>query len=175
MSVNKLFDVTQFQGDNVAVLRQVLDKIAHDALTFKFTTVLPTAENVNYHEVVIYDPGTSPRKVCVKSGKGELICFYAPAVLGPGAPVTVVTGPTYTALTSDYVILATGPVTITLYDAVANDAKTLYIKRMTSGGANTVIIDGQGAQTIDGALTQTLNVRYASVQLYAGSGVWHII
>ena len=174
MSVNKLFDVTQFQGDNVAVLRQVLDKIAHDALTFKFTSVLPTAENVNYHEVVIYDPGTSPRKVCVKSGKGELVCFYAPSVLGPGAPVTVVSGPTYTVTASDYVILATGQITITLPDAVTSDGRTLYIKRMNAG-APTVIIDGLGAQTIDNQLTQTLVVRYVSVQLYAGSGNWWII
>lgn len=175
MSVSKVFDVTGFQEDNVAVLRRVLDQISHDALTFKFTDKVPTVDTVNYHEVVIYDSGTSPRKVCVKSGKGELICFWMPSVLGPGAPVTVVTGPTYTATASDYVILATGPVTITLPDAVANDAKTMYIKRMTSGGANTVIIDGQGSQTIDNALTQTLNVRYVSVQIYAGSGNWWII
>ena len=174
MSVNKLFDVTQFQDNNMAVLRRILDQVSHDALTFKFTDQLPTVDNVAYHEVVIYDTGSSPRKVCVKSGKGELICFWMPSVLAPGAPATVVTGPTYTALATDYVILATGQITITLMDAVANDAKTLYIKRMNAGAA-TVIIDGQGSQTIDGTLTKTLVVQYTAVQLYAGSGNWHII
>jgi hypothetical protein len=72
------------------------------------------------------------------------------------------------------VILATGPITINLYDAVANDAKTLYIKRMTSGAA-AVTIDGLGAQTIDGTATKVLNTQYTAVQLYAGTGNWHII
>ena len=174
MSVKKLYDVTQFQGDNLAVLRKVMDQMSHDSLTFKFTDKMPTVDNVGFHEVVIYDTGGPLKKVCMKSGKGNLVCFYAPAVLGPGAPATVVTGPSYTVTANDYVILATGQVTITLPDAVANDARTLYIKRMNAGAA-TVIIDGQGSQTIDGQLTQTLVVRYVSVQLYAGQGNWWII
>lgn len=61
---------------------------------------------------------------------------------------------TYTALTSDDVILATsGTFTVTLFTAAGNTGKTLDIK---NGGAGTVTVDGSSTETIDGELTFTL-------------------
>lgn len=66
-----------------------------------------------------------------------------------------------------------GDVTITLL-ALASRTKNrpVYIKKVA--GANNVIIDGDGAETIDGAATQTIAILYESLSLIPGASEWYI-
>jgi hypothetical protein len=53
-------------------------------------------------------------------------------------------------------------------------AKTVYhIKKM--GSTALVIIDGNGTETIDGALTATLTTQYESIMLVSDGIEWHVI
>jgi len=71
MSIAKLQDVTKFDDQNLPVLKGILDKMAHDALTIRFTDVTPTTNTVTFHEIVIFDDATT-RRAYVKTGKGTL-------------------------------------------------------------------------------------------------------
>jgi len=79
----------------------------------------------------------------------------------------------YTATTSDYLIDCTsGTFTITLYAASGNAGRILMVK---NSGAGTITVDGNGAETIDGAATYSLAVQYATVQIMSDGTNWKII
>ena len=93
--------------------------------------------------------------------------------------------PTVLAKTADYtvaasdganvLILATsssGNVTITLYAASGNSGKVVQVKKLVA--ANSVIIDGNSSETIDGATTQTITAQYTSLSLVCDGSNWHI-
>ena len=100
---------------------------------------------------------------------------------------TVATTVTVLTKTSDYTcttgdcgsnaaILTTssgGNVTITLYAASGNTGKIVQVKKMVA--ANSVIIDGNSAETIDGATTQTITAQYTNLTLLCDGSNWHII
>ncbi|MCI5056445.1 MAG: hypothetical protein MRY83_10080, partial [Flavobacteriales bacterium] len=68
-----------------------------------------------------------------------------------------------------------GSVTITLpATSAVSTGKTYHIKK-TDGTANNVIIDGNGAETIDGALNQTSNVPYGGWKIVSDGSNWMII
>jgi hypothetical protein len=67
----------------------------------------------------------------------------------------------YTALTTDSIILCnatSGNITITLYTSVGNSGRKLTIIK-TDSSTNTVTIDGNSTETINGALTMALAVQ----------------
>jgi hypothetical protein len=64
--------------------------------------------------------------------------------------------------------------TITLPTAADNSGRVLSIKKVDSG-AGKVIIDGEGAETIDGATTVTLIARYESITITCNGTAWFII
>ena len=172
MSVNKLYDVTQFGQENLTVLRRILDQVAHDALTFKFTDVVPTVSTVNFHEVVLYDNGKGSRRMCVKTGKGNLIC-YTFGGIGPATHVSA----DYTITDTDFVILVdatAAPVTITLPTAVGREGRIFEVKRVSSN-ANTVTLDGNGGETIDNSTEQIYSLPYVSLTVYSDGTEWWII
>ena len=92
------------------------------------------------------------------------------------ASVTTVITTSYTA-GAEHVILvdddtAGGTVTIAL-PAVA-DGDTLYhIKKL--GSTALVVVDGDEAETIEGALTATLTTQYESIMLVSDGVSWHVI
>lgn len=98
---------------------------------------------------------------------------------GISTPTTSVTATTYTTLATDSVILvdddtAAAEVTVTLLAAAtAGDGFLLNIKK--TGSTANVVIDGSGAETIDGATTNTLTTQYESVKLICDGTEWHII
>lgn len=98
---------------------------------------------------------------------------------GISTPTTSVTATTYTTLATDSVILvdddtAAAEVTVTLLAAAtAGDGFLLNIKK--TGSTANVVIDGNGAETIDGATTNTLTTQYESVKLICDGTEWHII
>jgi hypothetical protein len=84
---------------------------------------------------------------------------------------------TYTATTSDDVILAStagGAYSITLYAASGNSGKVLRIKK-TTNDFTVLTIDGNSSETIDGAVTTTLNTQYEEVTLVCDGTNWHIL
>jgi hypothetical protein len=79
----------------------------------------------------------------------------------------------YTATNDDYVIDCTsGTFTVTLPASGARTGRILIIK---NSGAGTITVDGNGAETIDGAATYSLAVQYATVQIMSDGTNWKII
>jgi hypothetical protein len=88
---------------------------------------------------------------------------------------TSVTATTYTTLSTDSNILAdnaAGVAVTLLAAATAGDGYELTIKR--TGATGTITIDGDGTETIDGALTATLTTQYESLTLLCDGSNWHI-
>ena len=80
---------------------------------------------------------------------------------------------TYTATTSDYFIDCTsGTFTVNIFTAVGNTGRILIIK---NSGAGTITVDPNGAQTIDGAATQSLSTQWSRVHIISDGTNWKII
>lgn len=109
--------------------------------------------------------------VITNSGVGT---FFGMALTMPGA-FTVKTAD-YTATNLDDVIAGNnsgGAITITLPAvAVAIPGKRYTIKRINT---QNVVIDGDGAETIDGVATKTLGSQYAFITLVRGTSSWLIV
>lgn len=83
---------------------------------------------------------------------------------------------TYTALTTDKAINASGSAfTITLYAASGNAGRMLIVTKTDSTLANIVTIDANASETINGSLTTTLNTQYESLTLYCDGSNWIIL
>ena len=83
----------------------------------------------------------------------------------------------YTALITDEIILVdatAGNVTITLPAAASNSGKE-YIVKKTDNTSNIVIIDGNSTETIDGALTQTIQEQYGAYKIITDASNWYIV
>jgi hypothetical protein len=79
--------------------------------------------------------------------------------------------------TDDTVILASaasGNITLTLPIAGGYPGKIYMIKK-TDATVNTVTIDGDGSETIDGALTKVISTQYDSMQIACDGVNWFII
>ena len=66
-----------------------------------------------------------------------------------------------------------GSRTITLYAASSNSGRQVKVKKIDSS-ANTVTIDGNSSETIDGATTQVIEAQYTSLSLVCDGSNWHI-
>lgn len=82
-----------------------------------------------------------------------------------------------TANTTDNVYLAdatSASLTITLPDAIINKDQIVVVKKVDTS-VNTVTIDGNGAQTIDGAATVVLSTQYHFRVMVSDGSNWHVI
>ncbi len=82
----------------------------------------------------------------------------------------------YTATTTDSLIVAdatSGSFTITLYTAAGNSGRRITIYKDDSS-TNTVTIDGNSTETIDGELTRVLRFRREKVTLISNGSFWYI-
>ena len=80
---------------------------------------------------------------------------------------------TYTATTSDYFIDCTsGTFTVNLFTAVGNTGRIIIVK---NSGTGTITVDPNGAQTIDGAATQSLSTQWSRVHIISDGANWKII
>ena len=83
----------------------------------------------------------------------------------------------YTAVTTDYTILCNAiasSFTVTLPTAVDNAGKVFIIKKI-DGTGNTVTIDADGIETIDGELTQPISTQYDAITVQSDDTNWYII
>lgn len=90
-------------------------------------------------------------------------------------PVNTVTT-TYTVTAGDYTVLGDttgGGFTITLPPASPNKGRIFIIKKTVA--ANTLTIDGDGSETIDGLATQALTTQYDSITVHSDGSNWHIL
>ena len=117
--------------------------------------------------------GTGVTSVDTSPGSGRQT---RPSSTTTYSTLSVVTKTTnYTATDADDFILVDasgGAVTITLM-AAASRTRPLYVKKIDSS-ANGAVIDANGAETIDGATTQTIAVQYASLSLISNGASWSI-
>lgn len=83
----------------------------------------------------------------------------------------------YTATADDFTLLVDasgGNKTITLPAASGNTGKIYVIKKTDSSG-NTVTIDGDGSETIDGATTKVISTQYVSFMIQCDGSNWWVI
>ncbi len=84
---------------------------------------------------------------------------------------------TYTATSSDGTILCDatgGAFSVTLPAAASNTGVVLVVKKIDAS-ANAVTIDGNSSETIDGATTQSIGVRYESLTIGCNGTAWYIL
>jgi hypothetical protein len=80
-------------------------------------------------------------------------------------------------VSGDYLLLCNstaGAVTITLPPAALVPGR-IYVFKRINAGANNVVVDGFGSETIDGALTNTLSSQWAGVTVMSNGTAWFII
>lgn len=77
--------------------------------------------------------------------------------------------------TGDGVVLVdatAGAVTLTLPAANTMLGRVVTVKKLDA--VNNVVLDGAGAETIDGAATQTLTTQYGSLRVVSDGTAWHV-
>jgi len=85
---------------------------------------------------------------------------------------------TYSAANTDDLLLVSasgGSWTLTLFTAVGNTGKVLRIKRTDSTIANTVTVDGNSSETIDGAANVVLCLQYQDLEIVSDGTNWQIL
>ncbi len=82
----------------------------------------------------------------------------------------------YTASLNEMVLCdcAGGAITVNLPAASGNGGRRIAIKK-TDSTANAVTVDGNSAETIDGAVTQSIGEQYDSLTLICDGTNWHIM
>ena len=96
--------------------------------------------------------------------------------IGRGYRTTAVAA-AYTATWMDEVLLVdatSGAVTVTLPAAASSIGMRLIVKKIDAS-ANAVTIDGSGAETIDGAATQSTTTQYAGWTIVSDGTSWFVL
>ena len=99
---------------------------------------------------------------------------------GQNINVTTVNAATYDLLTTDYVLnvtyTVTGPVTsLTLPTAQTVDGRIIHIKDAGGlAGTNSITVDTQGSETIDGNSTYVLNTNHEAISIYSDGTNWYV-
>lgn len=103
------------------------------------------------------------------NGTGQTIIY------GLSRPVTTKTGvATLTVAESGLVIVTNAGASYTLtLPACANNTGLGYIFKKTDANTNPIVIDGNGAETIDGAANQTLDAQYETLAIISDGSNWH--
>jgi len=95
--------------------------------------------------------------------------------LQPPATTIATTPITVTAANSSIYVDATGgAATVNLPTAVGNTGKIFTIAKIDSG-TNTVTIDPNGSETINGATTAILSVQFDNITIQSDGANWRII
>lgn len=82
---------------------------------------------------------------------------------------------TYTVASSNgatQVLLCAGTFTVDLYAVSSKSGYVVTVKNLSTG---TITVDGNAAETIDGATTKTIPVQYAALTLLCDGSAWNII
>ncbi len=132
----------------------------------------------NYDHIWYTDPTNSHNYSCLSN---EVMRLAANGNLtttgGHIVNTTTVNASTYDLLVTDFILnvtyTATGAVTsLTLPTAQTVAGRIIVVKNV--GGANSITIDTEAAQTIDGAATAVLSSQYDAINLYCDGTNWFI-
>lgn len=117
-------------------------------------------------------------------GGGALAEFLARELRRIGVEITALDGqdtvtyssqPVTLSAANDFVaISATASTNVTLPPLTGNFGRKFLVKKIDAT-ASIVVLDGNGAETIDGAATRTLSAQYQFIAVIGGVGDWHII
>lgn len=162
-------EIGYVNGVTSAIQTQLDAKQARSTLTTKGDLYVATASATVARQAVGAD-GTF-----LKADSAQTNGVTWASVAGSALAVTTKTT-TYTATTSDDVILCTSASawTLTLYAASGNSGKILTIKK-TSSDTNAITIDGNASETIDGATTTTIDSQYETLKIICDGTNWHIL
>jgi hypothetical protein len=162
-------EIGYVNGVTSAIQTQLDAKVLKSTYTAKGSILAATAASTPANVAV----GADGLFLKADSSNGNGVSWASPA--GSGLAVTAKTT-TYTATTSDDVITVSSasPWTLTLYAASGNSGKVLRIKK-TSSDLNAVTIDANASETIDGALTTTINTQYEELTIVCDGSNWHIL
>lgn len=113
---------------------------------------------------------------CFPSGEVQPIATESGGPVRAGqVRITGASSP-YSVATNDYLIecdTTSGSITVNLPDVTENIGRILAIKKIIA--ANTMTLDGSGAQTIDGAATVAATTQWACFHIQAGTNGWFVI
>lgn len=93
------------------------------------------------------------------------------------AAIITTTSASYAVLSTDYTILGnavSNNITVNLPTAASAIRRVLNIKKIDAS-ANTVTIDANGSELIDGVLTQVLTLIYESITIQSDGSAWYVI
>lgn len=78
---------------------------------------------------------------------------------------------------TDWTVLvdcSAGAVTISLAPVATSSWRVLNYKKIDSS-ANAMVLDGNAAETIDGATTKSTTTRYANFQIHCDGAAWYVL
>jgi len=160
-------------GDQIAAT--ITKKTLTDAETPDSDVTLTTTDVTN-NNVTSTKHGFAPKSPA--DGTLFLNGLATPTYTSPRIQNVVSKTTTYTATTADDVILHTAAAawTLTLYTAVGNTGKILYIKRTdASNTTNFCTVDANASETIDGNLTYKMLTQYETLKIVSDGSNWLII
>lgn len=115
---------------------------------------------------------TAGANVTITNGNGSITI----AASNTGASNLVSKTTTYTALTTDSIILCSSSAfTVTLFTAVGNTGKVLTIKKTDTSISNIITITPNGGQTIDALASYLLNTQSESVTIVSDGSNWQVL
>lgn len=120
---------------------------------------------------------TSRARSAISAGAGISYDSSTGVVTATGDLASRAVTGSVTVLAADRFLLANasgGVVTINLPAAASSTGRVLYVKK-TDASANIVTIDGNAAETIDGAATKNLTAQYDSVTVQCDGSTWWIL
>jgi len=162
-------EIGHVSGVTSAIQTQLDGKVDESVLSAKGSLISATAASTPVNVAV----GTNGLFLKADSAQASGL-VWAPA----SALVLSVSAKTanYTAVPTDDVILCSGTsFTVTLYAASGNSGRTITVKKTDISTSNVFTIDGNGSETIDGALTTTVDTQYEEVTLVCDGSNWHVL
>lgn len=156
----------EWLGDVLASIRAALSDIWPTPLRLSDYTTATLPPAADWKQGLAYDSTLNTPKF--SDGMTWAGLQVAPVIQ------TKIAGYTETATAGEIVTLCdlAAGFTVVLPTAVGN-AAILHFKKMQSAGS--IILDGNGAQTIDGAATATMTMQYSVISLYSDNANWVII
>lgn len=137
--------------------------------------------------VITNNTASSAAPAALAMGASTVLARLAAGNIVAATPTeinTLLTVAATTTKTSNYTVLTTdtfipcdasgGSLTVTLYTAVGNSGRVVTIKKMDSTLTQEVTIEGDGTETIDGALNYKLDTQYESITLVSDGANWLI-
>lgn len=143
-------------------------------LKTKITVTTPSSGGPHNFFVFILHSGASLGSTATSTALGLVTSFTPLAVLGVASKAAA-----YVVLDNDgyHTILMTTSTTdktVTLPTAADNAGRSIRFKKIDNG-AGKLIIDGEGSESIDGALTYECIDQYSFVALVCDGTSWHIV